>query len=54
MQQPRLTWMDDAEPVDPRRIERSELLDLFRDSGFSQDMCLERLLDRIEGRRNEP
>ena len=46
--------MDEAEPVDPRRVERSELLDLFRDGGLSQDLCLERLLDRIEGRRKEP
>ena len=53
MQQPRQTWMTDAEPVERHKQERSELLDLFRDGGFSQDLCLERLLDRIEGRRNE-
>lgn len=54
MQHPRLTWTDDAEPVKIPRDGRSDLLDLFRDSGFSQDLCLERLLDRLEGRRDAP
>ena len=54
MQQPRQIWMDDAEPVARHGTERTELLDLLRDGGFSQDLCLERLLDRIEGRRKEP